>query len=130
MDAKLRLAVQARAEHCCEYCRVLREFSELPFHVEHIIPRQHGGTDAEDNLALACPSCNLRKGPNLTGRDPATGEIVRLFHPRNDQWDHHFTQQAGSIVGITPIGRTTASLLDVNEPGRVRIREIMARVSR
>ena len=24
---------------------------------------------------------NLRKGPNLTGIDPLTGEIVRLFDP-------------------------------------------------
>jgi hypothetical protein len=45
---------------------------------------QHGGGDDADNLALACPDCNLRKGPNLTGIDPETGAVVRLFHPRRD----------------------------------------------
>jgi 5-methylcytosine-specific restriction endonuclease McrA len=29
-----------------------------------------------DNLALACHRCNLRKGPNLTGIDPMSGEMV------------------------------------------------------
>ena len=80
MDAPLRQAVRARAAYQCEYCRVPQELSELRFHVEHIIPRQHGGDDEADNLALACPDCNLRKGPNLTGIDPETGEVVRLYH--------------------------------------------------
>jgi 5-methylcytosine-specific restriction endonuclease McrA len=40
-----------------------QELSELRFHIEHVIPRQHGGSDDADNLALACPDCNLRKGP-------------------------------------------------------------------
>jgi 5-methylcytosine-specific restriction endonuclease McrA len=45
MDAPLRQAVRARAAYQCEYCRVPQELSELRFHVEHIIPRQHGGDD-------------------------------------------------------------------------------------
>src|SRR5437016_3905081 len=37
------------------------------FHVEHIVARQHGGSDTVENLALACPECNRHKGTNLTG---------------------------------------------------------------
>ena len=70
MDPKLRLFVRTRANHRCEYCGIPQEFSELRFHIEHIIPRQHGGIDDAENLALACPDCNLRKGPNLSGLDP------------------------------------------------------------
>lgn len=33
--------------------------------VEHIIPRTHGGTDALDNLAIACSRCNQGKGARL-----------------------------------------------------------------
>ena len=51
-----------------------------PFHVDHVVSTQHGGETALDNLALARGDCNRRKGPNIAGRDPATGEIVRLFH--------------------------------------------------
>jgi len=38
--------------------------SLITFHIEYIIPRQHGGDDQLDNLALSCPWCNRAKGPN------------------------------------------------------------------
>jgi hypothetical protein len=128
MDAPLRQAVRARAAYQCEYCRVPQELSELRFHVEHIIPRQHGGDDEADNLALACPDCNLRKGPNLTGIDPETGEVVRLYHPRRHAWSEHFKHEGSAIVGATAIGRTTVSLLQMNDPERRRVRELITRI--
>jgi 5-methylcytosine-specific restriction endonuclease McrA len=70
MDAALREFVRQRAAGLCEYCHLPQEFSELVFHVEHIIPRQHAKDDSAENLAVACPACNLVKGPNLTGIDP------------------------------------------------------------
>jgi len=84
MDAQLRQSVRTRAVYQCEYWRLPQEFFELRFHIERVIPRQQGSGDDADNLALACPDCNLRKGPNLTGIDSETGEVVRLFHPRRD----------------------------------------------
>jgi 5-methylcytosine-specific restriction endonuclease McrA len=85
MDASARQLVRERAGHRCEYCRMPERHSALSFHIDHILPRQHGGTDAIENLALACPECNLRKGPNLTGIDPDTGAVIRLFQPRTDR---------------------------------------------
>src|SRR5450759_3542694 len=70
MDPKLRLFVRTRADHRCEYCGIPQEFSELRFHIEHIIPRQHGGIDDAENLALACPDCNLRKGRTCPDLSP------------------------------------------------------------
>ena len=128
MDAQLRQTVRARAAYQCEYCRVPQELSELRFHIEHIVPRQHGGGDEVDNLALACPDCNLRKGPNLTGIDPETGALVRLFHPRRDVWSEHFYYEGSAIVGATAVGRTTASLLQMSDPERRRVRELITRV--
>lgn len=128
MDGQLRQSVRTRAAYQCEYCRLPQEFSELRFHVEHIIPRQHGGGDGIDNLALACPDCNLRKGPNLTGIDPETGEVTRLFDPRRDAWFDHFRYEGHDIVGVTPIGRTTATLLEMNHPERWRVRELIANI--
>jgi HNH endonuclease len=128
MDPKLRLLVRTRADHRCEYCGIPQEFSELRFHIEHIIPRQHGGIDDAENLALACPDCNLRKGPNLSGLDPDTGEIVRLFHPRRDLWAEHFVYKGVHIIGTTPTARATASLLAVNDPERLRIRRVTAQI--
>ncbi len=107
-------------------CHLPQQYSELRFHIEHIIPRQHGGTDDAENLALACPDCNLLKGPNLTGIEPGTRRAVRLFHPRRDNWQDHFAQEGALIVGKTPVGRVTVSLLRMNDGQRQRIRALIA----
>lgn len=80
MNAETRRRVRERAGDRCEYCGLSQEDSPLAaLHVEHIIPRAHGGTDDFQNLALACIDCNLHKGPNLTGINrEATGS--RLPH--------------------------------------------------
>jgi hypothetical protein len=100
-----------------------------PFHIEHIIAKQHGGATSLDNLALACWQCNLKKGPNLTGIDPATGEVTRLFHPRRDIWTEHLAflevkSRPGrvEITGLTAVGRATVRLLDMNEEHRKALR--------
>jgi len=90
MDPALRELVRDRAGARCEYCHLPQQFSELQFRLEHILPRQHGGSDNAENLALACPECNLLKGPNLTGVDPTTQRVVRLFHARRDKLTEHF----------------------------------------
>jgi hypothetical protein len=128
MDAELRQFVRTRAAYQCEYCRLPQEFSELRFHIEHIVPRQHGGADHFDNLALACPHCNLHKGPNLTGIDPQTGKAIRLFDPRRDVWLEHFRFDIVEIIGLTSKGRATASLLEMNHPERLRVRELIAKI--
>src|ERR1039457_110363 len=79
MDATTRDLVRRRAGERCEYCRLRQEHSELIHHVEHIVAKQHGGSEDPDNLALACHRCNLHKGPNLTGIDPRTGRSCLCF---------------------------------------------------
>jgi len=109
----------------CEYCLLPQGHSDLNHHVEHIVARQHGGTDRLSNLALACHRCNLRKGPNLTGIDPVSGEVVRLFHPRNERWEDHFRWIGVRIDGITPIGRATVGVLAMNDARRLDLRRVM-----
>jgi len=82
MDTTIRDLVRRRAGGRCEYCRLKQV--HLPFstfHIEHIIPRKHGGNDDPSNLALACDRCNAHKGSNLTGIDPDTGALIPLFNP-------------------------------------------------
>lgn len=124
MEAALRQFVRQRAANQCEYCHLPQRSEPLTFHIEHVIACQHGGADVAENLALACHQCNLHKGPNLSGLDPETGELTRLFHPRLDQWTDHFIHQAGAIIGLTAIGRTTVRLLRMNEDGRLELRAI------
>jgi 5-methylcytosine-specific restriction endonuclease McrA len=68
MDASLERLVWERAADRCEYCQTPQQADVLPFHIDHIIARQHGGETAAGDLALACYACNLHKGANLSGR--------------------------------------------------------------
>jgi HNH endonuclease len=100
------------------------------FHVEHIVPRQHGGVDDPDNLAPACNHCNLHEGPNLTGLDPESGHIIPLFNPRREAWEDHFLSDGLEIIGRTPTGRVTVRVLGMNTPTRIELRAALrARVS-
>lgn len=112
-----------RAGHRCEYCRG-RQADEpfFRYQLEHVIAKQHGGTDDPSNLALACPQCNRHKGPNLAGLDPFDGVLTRLFNPREDHWDEHFAARGPLILGQTAIGRTTVRVLNMNDRDRVELR--------
>jgi hypothetical protein len=122
MDATTRDLVRRRAGERCEYCRLHQEHSQLLHHVEHIVAKQHGGSSGLDNLALACHRCNLHKGPNLTGIDPLTQQIVFLFHPRLNHWPEHFVFDGVLIAGITAIGRATVQVLAMNDARRLEVR--------
>jgi hypothetical protein len=128
MDATVRDLVRHRAGDRCEYCRLQQ--AHLPFatfHVEHIIPRKHGGNDDPANLALACGRCNAHKGSNLTGIDPDTGALMPLFNPCVHAWDDHFVLSDVTIVGVTAIGRTTVRVLNMNDTRRLRLRAMLQR---
>jgi hypothetical protein len=116
MDARLRQTVRDRAGYRCEYCHFPERFAELPFQTDHIIAEQHGGPTVEDNLALACARCNRYKGPNLSGIDPETGTITRLFNPRTDDWSEHFLWRDENLAARTAIGRATLVVLHMNHP--------------
>lgn len=124
MDRRIRELVWRRAGDACEYCRIPQSATPLiPFHVEHIVARQHGGSDDPGGLAIACDRCNAFKGPNLSSVDPDSGNIVLLFNPRLDAWDEHFAMRGGRIIGLTPTGRATVRLLQMNASRRVELRE-------
>jgi 5-methylcytosine-specific restriction endonuclease McrA len=122
IDAATRNLVRERAVGRCEYCRLPEHVGDIPFHVEHIVAKQHRTDDRPSNLALACDRCNLHKGPNLTSIDPETGELVPLFHPRKENWTDHFAFRGGRILGLTATGRATVRLLNMNATRRVELR--------
>jgi hypothetical protein len=125
MDAELQRAVRERAEHRCEYCHFPEAFAEAPFQVDHVIARQHGGAQSFENLALACCFCNRYKGPNLSGVDSDSGQVVPLFHPRRDNWNEHFEWNEARIVGRTPSARATIQALRLNRPDAIAVRQIL-----
>ncbi|HSU66218.1 MAG TPA: HNH endonuclease signature motif containing protein [Tepidisphaeraceae bacterium] len=127
MERWIEHTTRFRAGGICEYCHLPESVSHFTFPIDHIIARQHGGESIEENLALACPWCNQHKGPNLAGLDPETGELTRLFHPRRDRWRDHFRWDGATLVGVTPVGRTTTIVLATNDTRVVALRrDLMA----
>lgn len=118
IPAQLRQVVRERARNCCEYCHLPEAVTLVTFHIEHIIAEQHGGPTLLDNLALACPWCNLNKGPNIATLDPNqpydTATIVALFNPRQDHWADHFTLEGPLILPVSIRGHASMVLLRMN----------------
>lgn len=58
--------------------------------IEHILPRSHGGTDALENLGLACARCNAEKGVRHDSKRTFGGrlaEVVQaLAEKRRARW--------------------------------------------
>ena len=115
--------VEARAAGRCEYCRMHQALQGATFHVEHVRPSSRGGGSTLDNLAWACPGCNLRKSDRIDATDPESRSVVPLFNPRQDDWNEHFQFAGYHVTGRTPIGRATVVALDLNHPRRILIRK-------
>ncbi|NNJ27481.1 hypothetical protein LzC2_35860 [Planctomycetes bacterium LzC2] len=96
------------------------------FHVEHVRPRSRGGETTVENLAWACPQCNLHKSDRVQVSDSADGRFVPLFDPRRLSWTEHFRWEGEAIIPLTAIGRGTITALNLNHPRRLKIRQAEA----
>jgi hypothetical protein len=123
----VKKTIISRAKGCCEYCRSQVRFSTQSYSIEHIIPLSAGGETLLDNLALACQGCNNHKYNKTVGQNPVSGEMVPLFHPRQQQWRDHFAwnEDYTLIIGLTPTGRATVGTLKLNRDGLVALRRIL-----
>lgn len=123
VPATLATKVRLRAGYRCEFCRMSQSLQGASFHIEHILPRVHGGKTTLANLALACPGCNLHKADRTSAKDALSGEMVPLFHPRKDVWNEHFDWSGTRVEGKSATGRATVTLLQLNRPRRLLIRK-------
>lgn len=102
---ELRVRIRAQAGERCGYCQSAQRYVFAPLEIDHIVPTARGGTDDEDNLWLACRMCNGFKGDRIHGLDPLTGQEVRLFNPREQEWTEHFSWDADGLQvnGLNPM---------------------------
>jgi hypothetical protein len=130
VSKSLRARVEAQARHRCGYCLTPEHLVGSPLEIEHLFPTALGGRTEEPNLWLACSLCNSYKGTRVVALDSATGELVPLFNPRRQVWREHFawTDSGDRIVGLTPIGRATVAILNLNRSSLVQARRAWASV--
>ncbi|MDJ1184756.1 HNH endonuclease [Roseofilum casamattae] len=62
-----------RDKHMCQYCGARKNLT-----IDHVIPRSRGGQHTWDNVAIACGSCNSRKGD----RTPAEAGLKLRTQPK------------------------------------------------
>lgn len=124
----LRQLVFDRARGLCEYCRSQAKYAINPLVIDHIQPVSRGGQTIADNLALSCQTCNNYKYNKTEAPDPATGKLTPLFHPRQMDWNQHFTwnEDTTQMLGITAIGRATVARLQTNREGVINMRQVLA----
>lgn len=128
VPALLRRQVVERADGRCEYCGISESVAFAPHEIDHIIARKHGGETEAENLALSCILCNKYKGSDIASVDPGTEQIVPLYHPRQERWIDHFELHESHIMPLTPTGRATVRLLQLNQPDRVEERRLLIEI--
>ena len=126
----LRQLVYERANARCEYCLIPEDVVFAPHEIDHIIAEKHGGPTEANNLALSCTLCNKYKGSDIASVDPYTEDIVPLYHPRQNQWSEHFRLNDAGLIPLTPIGRVTIQLLQLNHPNRIEERKLLIMMGR
>ncbi|MGH2516314.1 MAG: HNH endonuclease [Ktedonobacterales bacterium] len=126
----LRRRVRERAHGRCEYCLLHDEDATYPHEADHVIAERHGGLTEFANLAWACFACNHFKGTDLTSIDPLTGHLAALYDPRQHHWERHFRLNGGRIEPLTINGRTTVTLLHLNDPERIARRTGLIEIGR
>src|SRR5438094_7035068 len=109
MDPAVRELVRTRASNACEYCRIPQEATPvIPFHVEHIVSRQHGGTDDPATLALACDRCNAYtriKDRTSQVSIPTAASWLHCSIRGRTSGQIISSSGTGHIVGLTSTGR-------------------------
>jgi hypothetical protein len=125
VSVELAAQIQADAGHRCGYCRSDERITGSRLSIEHIVPLAAGGLTERANLWRSCRECNERKGVQLQARDPASSELVNLFHPRMQRWQDHFrwSDDGLRVVGVTATGRATVTALDLNRPHQIVARQ-------
>ncbi len=125
IPVELRRMVFQKAKQKCEYCLIHKDDTFFGCQVDHIIAEKHGGATTFENLALACTICNRAKGSDIATL--VAGELVRLFHPRLDQWHEHFgiASDGFTIVSNSSIGKATIQLLGFDDSERLLEREML-----
>jgi hypothetical protein len=130
VSVALQRRIRAHFENGCVYCRTPEDLSVAIFEFEHIIPLSAAGKTTYENLCLACPTCNRFKADRISADDSVTQQNVPLFHPWKDAWSDHFawSDDAATMLGLTPIGRATIAALRMNRPTLIRVRRIWAAI--
>lgn len=79
-----RANVLVRDDYTCQYCS--KKSNNMT--IDHVIPKNRGGTDTWENLVAACGKCNTKKGNHLLDKI----EMHLLKKPKKPNYLFYFKQ--------------------------------------
>lgn len=113
LPAKLVRRILKRDGFRCQYCGASPKHDEVVLHIDHIVPRNVGGGDSEDNLRTLCLDCNYAKAGevpddherSLQGRrvkppHPLRGRCIAI-EATKDEGQHLGVELQGKILAVT-----------------------------
>jgi 5-methylcytosine-specific restriction endonuclease McrA len=69
-----------RDDHCCQYCG--EKMDRKLLNLDHVIPRDMGGSTTWENIVCSCISCNTKKA----NRTPSQAGMRLLRKPKRPKW--------------------------------------------
>ena len=116
LPADLRARLLEVDNRHCAYCHTTEANTGQPMTIDHILPQAQGGETTFENLCFAYRRCNEFKGSITSAQDPLTGDMVSVFHPRQQTWNEHFQWDESGVLllGLTAVGRATIVALNMN----------------
>ncbi|MFQ6607531.1 MAG: HNH endonuclease [Fidelibacterota bacterium] len=79
-----RKNVLKRDQHQCQYCGR----KSVPMTLDHVLPKERGGSDSWENLVSCCQECNRKKG----NRTPEEAKMPLLRHPKKPNRIYYIRQ--------------------------------------
>ncbi|MBV1928902.1 MAG: HNH endonuclease [Gammaproteobacteria bacterium] len=101
---KIKEQLLEAANGHCEYCGT--EVSFQTAMIDHKIPIKAGGSSDIDNLAIACPTCNILKADKILGTisNPAVESVAKL-------WIHAYIKSPAVTVIVSIVVSLAGALV-------------------
>jgi 5-methylcytosine-specific restriction endonuclease McrA len=75
-----KINLLTRDSFACQYCQ--KNLSTEESTIDHVVPRSKGGKTTWENVVIACPQCNRKKG----GRTPKEAKMALQTSPNAPNW--------------------------------------------
>ena len=89
-----RFAIYARDGFDCVFCHLVFPlgYDGAGLTLDHIVPRDKGGSDAPENLATACHDCNSRRQHRELSRQELADVRAAIDYPLNRELGLHYAR--------------------------------------
>jgi len=92
VSGSIRFKILQRAMHRCELCGISAH--EKALDIDHIVPKNRGGSDDESNLQALCYTCNRSKGD----RDKTDFRDIESIYSERDEICPFCTDVANRVI--------------------------------